>query len=207
MAIHTAVERLRSVSDGYVVIGGVDSYLDLHLLATLDMEDRIRAMGNFDGFTPGEGAAFLLLTTRETARRAKHDALARIDGAAWAEESGHRYSQDFYRGDGLDKAFQRVFADVPTEWGPTATVYAGFNGEHFHAKEWGVAHLRHREHFVENVRIEHPADSLGDIGAALGPALVGLSAIGMQRGYRRAPCLVWCSSDKAERAAALLSAM
>ena len=48
--------------------------------------------------------------------------------------------------------------------------------------------------------IHHPADCLGDTGAASGIILTGLAAMGLQHGYRRSPCLVVCSSDFGERA-------
>lgn len=203
LALHEALTRLRAGSVDRVVVGGVDSHLDLMLLAMLVEERRLRADGIYDGFTPGEGAAFLLLMRADTAAREGREVLTYVDEAASADEPGHRYSEEPYRGEGLDLAFRRAFTAM-SSLGPVRTVYAGFNGEHFPSKEWGVAHLRHRARFAEDVRIEHPADCLGDVGAAFGPMMMGLAAIGMQRGYRRSPCLVWCSSDKAERAAALL---
>ncbi|WP_437849993.1 beta-ketoacyl synthase N-terminal-like domain-containing protein [Sorangium sp. So ce363] len=201
-ALHEAIERLASGSDGYVVVGGIDTHLDLYLLAALDMEGRIRAERVFDGFIPGEGAAFLLLSSAGKGERLGRSPSARIEGVASAEELGHRYSEEVYRGDGLDLAFRRLFASTA---GTVRTVYAGLNGESFNAKEWGVAYTRHRERFAEGFTIEHPVECLGDTGAALGPMLVGLAAAGIMRGYRRAPCLVWCSSDCAGRGAAMVT--
>ncbi|WP_437498726.1 beta-ketoacyl synthase N-terminal-like domain-containing protein [Sorangium sp. So ce1099] len=201
-ALQEAIERLASGSDGYVVVGGIDSHLDLYLLAALESEDRIRAERVFDGFIPGEGAAFLLLSSAGRGERVGRSPSARIDGAASADEPGHRYSEEVYRGDGLDLAFRRLFASTA---GTVQTVVAGLNGESFNTKEWGVAYVRHRERFAEGFTIEHPVDCLGDTGAALGPMLVGLAAVGIKRGYRRAPCLVWCSSDCAGRGAAMVT--
>ena len=45
----------------YALVGGVDSWQDLYLLAQLDADDRMLDAGIFDGFVPGEGAGFLLL--------------------------------------------------------------------------------------------------------------------------------------------------
>jgi len=52
--------------------------------------------------------------------------------------------------------------------------------------------------------VEHPVENFGDPGAALGAILLGRAAIGLQRGYRQGPCLVWCSSDREERGAAMI---
>ena len=46
------------------IVGGVDTYLDLRLLATLDAEQRILGPRVMDGFIPGEGAAFYRLVRR-----------------------------------------------------------------------------------------------------------------------------------------------
>ncbi|WP_437667512.1 beta-ketoacyl synthase N-terminal-like domain-containing protein [Sorangium sp. So ce1182] len=204
IALKAALDRLRSGASRYVVIGGVDSYLDLGLLGVLDPENRLLRSGPSDGFLPGEGAAFLLLGSTAEAQRSGRARLAHLEAAADAEEPGHRYSEMVYRGDGLDAAVRGLFAAVPAARAQVRTVYAGFNGENFNAKEWGVAYLRHQERFADDLRVEHPVDCLGDVGAALGPMMVGLAAIGISRGYRAPPCLVWCSSDKVTRGAALI---
>jgi 3-oxoacyl-[acyl-carrier-protein] synthase-1 len=203
LALQEALVRLQSGEDGHVIVGGVDTYLDLYLLGTLDMEGRILAKGVMDGFVPGEGAAFLLLSTGKKVVSAKTRS-AWIAGTATGVEMGHRYSEESYRGDGLASTVQELFAAIPSVKDNVQTVFVGFNGENFWAKEWGVAYLRSKERFQENVRIEHPADCFGDSGAAMGPLLLGLGAIGMQKGYVEGPCLVWCSSDREERGAALI---
>lgn len=201
MALAEGLERLRAGTAGRVLVGGVDTYFDLDLLKKLAAEGRIRGRGT--GFIPGEGAAFLLLTTPGGARRTGRAALARITGSAHALEPGHHHSELPHRGDGLAAAFARLF-DAGAAEEPVQTVYAGLDGEHLFAREWGVASLRHQDRFVDDAAIEHPMDCLGDVGAALGPVLTGLAALGIQGGYRRSPCLVWCSSDRAERGAAIV---
>lgn len=203
LALREALDRLQSGAAERIVVGGVDSHLDGMLLAALEHEGRILGGGR-DGFIPGEGAGFLLLGRPRSARKSSPEPLARLDEAAHALEPGHRYSSEVYLGAGLDAAFGRLFAALPA-MAPVQTVYAGLNGESFNGKEWGVACIRHREHLAEDFAIEHPVDCFGDPGAALGAMVVGLAAIGIHRGYRRAPCLLWCSSDLAERGAALVS--
>jgi 3-oxoacyl-[acyl-carrier-protein] synthase-1 len=190
----------------FVVAGGVDSYLALDLLARLDGEGRLPTGVITDGFIPGEGAAFLLLARPGEARRLGLEPLAVLAGVGLAEERGHRYSPEPYLGEGLAAAFTRLFKGreaLP----PIRCVYAGLNGESFWAKEWGVAWLRNSKRFVEALQLEHPVQNFGDPGAALGPLLVGLAAIGLHRGHQEGPCLVWCSSDGEERGAALLHRM
>jgi 3-oxoacyl-[acyl-carrier-protein] synthase-1 len=188
-----------------VVAGGVDSYLAPELLARLDHEGRLPSGPVTDGFIPGEGAAFLLLARPGEARRLGLEPIAEVAGVGLGDEKGHRYSATPYLGEGLAEAFARLFAQAEPP-SPIQCVYSGLNGESFWAKEWGVAYLRNAKRFVENVRIEHPVQNVGDPGAALGPLMVGLAAMGIQRGYRQAPCLVWCSSDHEARGAVLVRA-
>jgi 3-oxoacyl-[acyl-carrier-protein] synthase-1 len=197
-ALAEALEGLAARRYDHVVVGGVDTCLDLYLLGTLDMEERIHAASVSDGLIPGEGAAFLML-----GRPGAGAALARIEGVGTAEEAGHRYNKDVpYRGEGLDAAVRAAFAAAPGE--PVRTVFAGFNGENFFAKEWGVAVARHKKRLVEDFVIEHPADCVGDAGAALGAMMVGLAALALAEGQREARCLVWGSSDLEARGAAVM---
>ncbi|WP_437530556.1 beta-ketoacyl synthase N-terminal-like domain-containing protein [Sorangium sp. So ce726] len=204
-ALEEALAGLASRRYDEVLVGGVDSCLDLQWLGALDQEDRLRAYGVHDGFTPGEGAAFLWLARAGAGAQRGAPALARIDAAATAEEPGHRYAKDTaYLGDGLDAAFKRLFSrSAPAALIPT--IYAGLNGESFPAKEWGVAYTRQKKRILADFTIEHPADCLGDTGAALGAMLVALAGMAIHDGYRKGPCLVWCSSDLATRGAALVS--
>lgn len=180
----------------FVVAGGVDSHRDAELLEALWTEGRLRTEYSRDGFIPGEGAAFLLL-----ARRGAADALAVLDGFAAGMEPGHLYSAEPYRGDGLAAVFAAALAGAGA---PVGDVYSSMNGESHWAREWGVALLRSRERFADGHALHHPADCHGDTGAAAGPMMTALAALGIAGGYRRPSCLVYASSDRGERAALLV---
>jgi 3-oxoacyl-[acyl-carrier-protein] synthase-1 len=196
------------------VVGGVDSYLDLQRLGELDADARLATDLPKDAFTPGEGAAFVLIAPRSACRRHGLEPLAWISAVGLGTESGHRRSTEPFRGDGLALAFARALAerdrphDGPREGGPerVRTVMAGFTGESCHAKEWGVAYVRHAERFAEALRVEHPAEYTGDMGAALAPMMLVITAIGLRRGHVAGPVLVWASSDGPERGALVVQA-
>ena len=176
-----------------VMVGAVDSYLDLHLLGALDNEDRILAEGVMDGFAPGEGAAFMILQS------ATETSGIRLHPPGVANEVGHRYSKEPYKGEGLAAAVTEAL--VPLAGQKVATVLAGFNGENFNAKEWGVSVIRNSSKIETDFTIVHPADCLGDAGAALSLILAQLGIIGLQQGTYRGPILTWCSSELAQRTA------
>jgi 3-oxoacyl-[acyl-carrier-protein] synthase-1 len=205
LALKDALDLLASRRAPFVVVGGVDTFLDAKRLALLDGEDRLTG-GSMDGFIPGEGAAFLLLAGPGVVRQHRLKPLARVAGVGAGVEPGHRYSPQPYRGDGLADAFRALFSTLPPGTPKVRCVYAGFNGESLPAKEWGVAYLRSTERFEEALRIEHPADCVGDVGAALGPLMLALAAVGLRDRRCEEPCLVWSTSDQETRAAALMQA-
>ncbi len=89
--------------------------------------------------------------------------------------------------------------------GDVGCVYAGLNGESYWAKEWGVAQIRSAGRLRKRLRVEHPADCIGDAGAALGLVMLGLGAMSLARGRIAGECLIWAGADRGERAAVLLS--
>jgi 3-oxoacyl-[acyl-carrier-protein] synthase-1 len=176
-----AIER----GEPYALAVAADTHDDPTLLAALDREDRVRADGVYDGFTPGEAGAAV-----------------RLDAVATADEPGHRYSSEPHRGDGLAAAIRGLFSVLPAAH-KARTIYASLNSESLFAKEWGVATIRNRDHLDEHARLEHPADCLGDTGAASGLLLTVLAALDQQH-TAGSPTLVWAASDRELRAATLL---
>ena len=203
MALREATARLARGDSEFVLVGGVDCLVDLYVLGTLDLQGRIRNEVNSDGFSPSEGAAFLLLSLASTARTHGLKPLAQVLGCANGQEPGHLYSDDKYLGEGLAATFATLLAESPPPQ-PIASVYSSFNGERYWAREYGVARLRQAHAFAPDHRMEHPAECFGDMGSAQGTALAALAAHGVQHGYRKAPCLVYASSDHGDRAASLL---
>ncbi len=195
-ALASASTFIESSPEGLAIIGGADSYLDLVLLATLDRDQRVLASGVMDGFAPGEGAAFLVVS------RDPRGAGARLLKPGLADEPGYRGSDEPYRGEGLDAALRVALEAGP---GPVAHVYASFNGESFSSKEWGVAAVRHASRFLEEVEMHHPADCYGDPGAAAGAQLIALAALESAANAERGLSLVWSSSEGPLRGACLVA--
>lgn len=197
MALQAAMACLAAGKHSVVLAGGVDTYLDLYLLGTLDMEDRILGQAVMDGFIPGEGAGFVLLSSRESS-------FPKLSPVFTGFEEGHLGSDEPYQGEGLATVFAEILGSGAFEQ-PVREVYSAMNGENHWAKEWGVAFLRNQGSFDPSHGMHHPADCLGDTGAASGIILTILAAIGIGKGYRRSPALITCSSDLGNRAAVAVS--
>jgi 3-oxoacyl-[acyl-carrier-protein] synthase-1 len=183
----------------FVIVGGVDSYFDPARLKALERDGRLRTSGPQDAFTPGEAAAFVIVTTAAVCRRHNLSPLAWITSIGLAHEDEQRLPTE-----GLAAACSAAFADPRRAVEPIQLVMAGFNGESRAAKEWGVAYLRTRERFAEPLRLEHPAEYTGDPGAALPPLMLGTVALRVREVAE--PVLLWACSDTGERGALLLYA-
>lgn len=188
-----------AASDGdFVLVGGVDTYLDPGLLARLDAEDRLSLEGAADGFIPGEGAAFLLLA-RESAKSRLHSPLMTVSVPGFGNEAGHYYGSAPYLGNGLAAAVSQALDNGGTT--QVSELWTSINGEQFWQKELGVAMSRNSAAMSAGTRIEHPADCIGDLGAACAFAMLGLLHQGSRLKSARKSALICCSSDLEPRAA------
>ncbi len=201
LALELALGALERDPKKPVVVGGIDTYLDLKVLAALDAEGRLLGRTVSDGFNPGEGASFLVLAHPEAAGGTG----VRVEAAASAQDPGHRYGSAPARGEGLASALELLRGRLPNPGSMVGSTFAALNGESFDAKQWGVARMRHADFFTPDSSVTHPADCFGDAGAAMGALLLSLGARAMERGERPGPALLWAASDGETRACALLS--
>ena len=185
-----------------ILVGGSDSYASPQRLKIFDEAGRLLAPDVGDGFAPGEGASFLLLTPYPELAQVRNGCIIALHPPGIAEEPGHLHSDLPYRGDGLDQAFKKALAEQPEQ--SIHAIYSSMNGEHFWAKEYGVAYLRNQSKFVDTLRIEHPADCYGDLGCATAPALIALAAERLWKNKQQYKYLVYSSSDTAKRGALVI---
>lgn len=197
-AIELAFRYLATTGNQYVLVGGVDSYLDAATLGFLDIEGRVLAEGMSDSFAPGEGAGFLLLSSK-----APSSVAARLFRPGLGVEKGYIYSDEPYVGQGLTDAFTRAIANGCGE--KIATVFSSMNGENYFVKEFGVAAMRNSQAFEQDYAHEHPADCYGDLGAASAVMLIAMAQAKILDSKSSAQSLVYCSADLASRAAVCLS--
>jgi 3-oxoacyl-[acyl-carrier-protein] synthase-1 len=203
-AIGQAAELIRQGKSTLMLAGGIDSFLDLFILEFLSDEGRIKSEVNLDGFIPGEGAAFVLLSAVDWAKQMGLPLKAVISQTFEDTEKGHLYSDDPCRGEGLAAAFKKLFA-LHQSTKSVKRVYSSMNGESFWGKEWGICFIRNKDRFTSDCELCHPADCLGDAGAASGPILVGLAACRIASHPQNDHILVYCSSDGGDRTALIVN--
>lgn len=201
-AIDLAVRYLDSKYGSCAVVGGVDSFYDLEVLARYVKDERILGSDSMDGFVPGEAAGLIVLRSLEELDTVKHRSFARVFATGVGCEDGHIQSKAPYLGNGLASAFSRVLKSARP--GAVTHIYSSMNGEGYFSKELGVAMMRNSEYIHEDCTVHHPADCFGDLGAALGVVLTGLANFEIVIGGGEDTYLVYCSSDKEYRSAVWL---
>lgn len=199
-----AILRLRKGQSKLCIVGGADSYQDQNTLTWLDGTGRLKSNRNRYGFIPGEAAAVLLLESRAHAETRGANIFAMIRGLGKGLEKNPVGADRPSSGEGLAQAIRAAIggAENPLaiEW-----VAGDLNGESYRAREWGLGQVMLQRNFREVKHTWHPADSLGDVGAASGAVLVSLAARALEKGYAPAEkCLIFAGSDDGSRGALLL---
>jgi 3-oxoacyl-[acyl-carrier-protein] synthase-1 len=81
------------------------------------------------------------------------------------------------------------------------------NGEHYKFKEMTLAMVRYqRKPKPKLFDLWHPIEHIGDVGAAIGPLVLGVALHAGQKGYGNGPTVL-CTfgNDDGERAAAVVT--
>jgi 3-oxoacyl-[acyl-carrier-protein] synthase-1 len=178
------------------LVGGVESFHDAEVLDWLEALGRLKSDDTPNGFIPGEAAAFLLVCGERFLRRSGLPSLGQVTAPVRASEPNPWYLGQPALGEGLTEAVRgALVAGLPS--GERAGVtWCDLNGENWRADEWGFAYLRTSEHHGEPLRIRHPAEALGDLGAATGCMLVLLAALDLAHPRTEAKsALVFAMSD------------
>lgn len=200
-AIAFAFNYLEMSNEACVLIGGVDTYIDPLTLGALDKEERLLSEASPNAFAPSEAASFMLISRNPSNNFER----LIIHRPGIGREPGHRFSDTPYMGDGLDEALKAAVSNTGISM--FDAIYSSMNGEHFFAKEYGVATMRSSSFLREDFEHLHPVDCFGDVGAATGAMLISYAAHNFQLKLHQNPVIVCCSSDQANRSAVCLDTL
>jgi 3-oxoacyl-[acyl-carrier-protein] synthase-1 len=206
-AVQIANAWLKAGSFFGCVVVGVDSYHDQETLKWLDASGRLASRRNLDGFLPGEAGAAILLESEPAALARGVTPKALLSGPGCALEGQPQVSGDPSTAAGLTRAIEAALETAGKGSAPFSWVACDLNGERYRSQEWGncIVRLRHALGEVEPLNTWHPADCLGDVGAASGVVLAALVARAFEKGYSPAnECLIWTAGDDANRAAGVI---
>jgi 3-oxoacyl-[acyl-carrier-protein] synthase I len=204
LALQAALAAIQSGRSSSCLVVAADSCFDEKTLTWLDAARRLKSPSNSAGFIPGEAGSAIRLEPPASAQRRQAPVLAVIEAVATAREANSLLSGEVCTGDGLAAAIRSAIAAAPgaeeIDWAA-----CDLNGETYRAAEWGYCQTRLGPILRGVRRVWHPADCLGDVGAATGAVLVSLVTQAFAKGYAPSGrCLLWTSSDDGARAAVVL---
>ena len=195
-ALAHAVNLVRSGDLDAALVGGVECYHEIDSLHWLEAQDRLKLEDHPNGFIPGEGAGFVLLSSKREAERRRLPILAEILAVGRGTEPRLWFSGKPTIGEGLTQALQEMFSDRNCPKGRVRVTYCDLNGESWRADEWCYAYVRTGTRHGSPLDLRHPAANWGDVGAASGPLLVALASFELNRYFKSEDlALVWAASD------------
>ena len=204
LALHAALRALQQGQVTTAVVGGVDSLIRPTVLQRLQEKEMLQSPTNPQGIVPGEGAGFLVLEKAEEAERRGVIPQALVLAAALADEPTAG-SEEVNQALGLTTALRQTIAEAGDLQAPPLVI-CDLNGDRYRALEWAFAAMRTIGHLQGEVPLFHPADCLGDTGAASGLINLLWASEALTKGYARADrALIWGASENCKRAAAILA--
>jgi 3-oxoacyl-[acyl-carrier-protein] synthase-1 len=205
-ALHRAAEQISAGRLEGALVGGVDSLIRPAVFKILDATGVAKnGEKNPHGVLLGEAAAFLKLEARPREKRT-----ACLDASGLAEEPTAGTDKP-NQAQGLTAAIRALRKQTPS-LKTRPLVICDLNGDRYRALEWGYTLVRALGDlpFAEDVSLPnefwHPADCIGDVGAASGALNVVWAVEGLRKGYAGTPqVMIWGASDGKLRATALIS--
>lgn len=186
----------------HVLIAGVDSFLSGPTLAAFEERERLLTSQNSNGFIPGEGAAAVLLAAPTLSEEPQ---LACI-GLGFGVEKATVEAEDIpLRAEGLTRAIRAALGEAGCGLERMDYRLTDISGEQYYFKEASLALSRSLRVRKEHMHLWHPADCIGEVGAAIGPAMLAVALAACRKNYGEGPN-IFChlGNDAGERAAALL---
>ena len=188
--------RLLARGEEYVMIVGVDTYLTTLSIAHYAACERLLTPANHDGFIPGEAAAAVLCSAR-------HPGGLRLTGLGLAREEAYiRNGLDEdgldrpLRGDGMVRAYRGALDEAGLTLAQVEYRISDLIGEAYFFKQTALVAIRLERGRKEFQDLWSPAESLGNVGAAVVPLMLGQALTAAAKGYDRgSPMLVEASSD------------
>jgi 3-oxoacyl-[acyl-carrier-protein] synthase-1 len=200
LALVEAVKLIRSRATPACLVAGVDSFVDPARVRRLMAAGRVREAASLDGFTPGEAAACLLLTSEGVA-----DSGAVLAGFGLAEEPGSWTGEPPVTGQGLGRAIAAAIADAGVSAADLAYIAHDVSGEHAAFDELSLALGRLPPREADQVEVWGPASCTGEIGAAAGFVSLAMLAFYIKKGVLTRVALAPFVSEGRIRGAAVVA--
>jgi len=201
MAVDRAAQDLQTHKIDFAVVGGLDSLLHADYLKALWAEGRLKLPTHADGLLPGEAAAVVVLERARDAEARGAPILARLGEAAIDHEALPLGPEYPIRAEGSSRAISAALARMGGP-GRVERIIVDLSGERWRSLEWALVETRCLGGLPQEWQLWHPADCLGDIGAATSIVHLCLALRAFARGYGGGGAiLLAAASPRGERAA------
>ncbi|MCG8035730.1 MAG: hypothetical protein JAZ19_01715 [Candidatus Thiodiazotropha taylori] len=179
VAFKHAREMISQQGVKQVLVAASDTMLVAKSLAHYEAEQRLLTSENSNGFLPGEAGAALLI---EPAQNHANGVL-KCEGLGFAVESAHVESEEPLRAEGLTAAIKASLSDAGCEMGDLDFRITDISGEQYYFKEASLAQSRTLRSRKEKFDIWHPADCIGEVGAAQGLIMLSVLKAACEKEY------------------------
>lgn len=184
-----------------VLIVGVDSLINAGAINHYLRRDRLQTDGNSNGFIPAEAAAAVWLAQAagpgQLTIRACERALETITVLDTERKS---------RFEALPQASAAALACAGCAMHQIDARLVSASGEEYFFEELAMVLARTLREHRSTIALWHPADCIGEVGAAIGPLLLAVAHDAITKGYAPGPrFLIELSNDDGDRAALVLT--
>lgn len=200
MAIERAARDLLEHKVAFAVVVAVDSLLHAEHLRSLWGEDRLKLPNRSDGLVPGEAVAVVVLERARDAKARGTPILARLGETATDRESVPLGPEHPIRAEAASRAINAALAGSGGQ-ASVDRVIVDLSGERWRSLEWALVETRCLGELAHGWQLWHPADCLGDVGAATSVVHLAIASRAFARGYGGGGVLLSAASPRGERAA------
>jgi 3-oxoacyl-[acyl-carrier-protein] synthase-1 len=204
IALQSMLPGLQRGAPEAYILACLESYFDLETLSALDAAGRLKSARTLDGFAPGECATAALIEAPGSAARRGAKPLLGLGAPGFGVEERPVGSGEASTAKGLIAA---VRAAAGADARPFAWAIGDLNGEMYRSAEWGMARVRLPPLLGGIQHLWHPADCLGDVGAATGGVLLAIAAGAFEKETAPADrALLFAGADDGTRACLIVTA-
>jgi 3-oxoacyl-[acyl-carrier-protein] synthase-1 len=203
-AFHALAAARKIVGGGAApacLVAGVDSYLNASSLHWLACHFRLKTAENSDGVIPGEAAACVLV------ERSPRSGAVELLGLGFGHEpAGILTADPPLHARGLVEASRAALAEAGLGLHEIDFRIADAAGEGYTFKELALAMQKMLRVRREAFPLWHPADAIGDTGAAAGVCQMVVAMQAFRKGYAPGPrAISYGAAVAGERAAAVIA--
>ena len=196
VALRHAQSLINQEGHKRVLIAATDSLLVAPALVHWEQQERLLTSHNSNGFIPGEAAAALMV---ESPAAVSGSRLC-CQGLGFGVEAAHVDSGEPLKAEGLASAIRESLGDAGYEMGDLDFRITDLSGEQYYFKEASLALSRTLKTPKPEFDIWHPADCIGEVGAALGAVMLTVLKTACEKGYAKGnKALVHMGNDDGKR--------